>query len=53
MCVGAQKLHEHILKKYIRDGNIYNIIYKQEEEDHTTYPDGTETCSYATNISKN
>ena len=44
MCARAHKLHEHIIKKHIRDDIIYNIIHKQEKEDHATYPD---------NISKN
>ena len=44
MAYRAKQLHGHTLKKFIRDGTIYNIIHDQEEEDHTTYPD---------NISKN
>ena len=35
----AHKLHEHTIKKHIRDGSIYNIIYNLEKEDYTTYPD--------------
>ena len=41
MCARAHKLHEHIIKKHIRDGTIYNIIHNLEEEDHITYPDNT------------
>ena len=40
----AKKLHNDTLKKYIRDGTIYNVIHNLEKEDYTTYPD---------NISKN
>ncbi|RHZ89317.1 hypothetical protein Glove_16g38 [Diversispora epigaea] len=39
MALKSRNLFEHTLKKYIRDGTIYNLIYLLEEEDGRTYPD--------------
>ena len=33
----STKLFEHTLKKYIRDGTIYNFIYALEEKDSKSY----------------
>ncbi|RHZ47556.1 hypothetical protein Glove_578g53 [Diversispora epigaea] len=35
----SRNLFEHTLKKYIRDGTIYNLIHLLEEKDGTLYPD--------------
>ncbi|RHZ51161.1 hypothetical protein Glove_482g14 [Diversispora epigaea] len=35
----SRNLFEHTLKKYIRDGTIYNLIHLLEEEDGILYPD--------------
>ena len=35
----STNLFDHTLKKYIRDGSIYNLIHLLEEEDGTLYPD--------------
>ncbi|RHZ59168.1 hypothetical protein Glove_365g124 [Diversispora epigaea] len=35
----SRNLFEHTLKKYIRDGTIYNLIYLLEEEDEILYSD--------------
>ncbi|CAG8634624.1 5129_t:CDS:1, partial [Diversispora eburnea] len=39
MALKSRNLFEHILKKYIRDGTIYNLIHLLEEADGTRYPD--------------
>jgi hypothetical protein len=39
MALKSKKLFESTLKKYIRDGTIYNLIHLLEEEDGRTYPD--------------
>ncbi|CAG8635888.1 8093_t:CDS:2 [Diversispora eburnea] len=39
MALKSRNLFEYTLKKYIRDGTIYNLIHLLEEADRTRYPD--------------
>ena len=39
MALKSRNLFEHTLKKYIRDGTIYNLIHLLKEKDGTLYPD--------------
>ncbi|RHZ82411.1 hypothetical protein Glove_109g185 [Diversispora epigaea] len=45
----SRNLFEHTLKKYIRDGTIYNLIHLLEEEDGILYPD-TSLLTHKSNL---